>query len=179
MLDRDNAHRVDTRRNPSGSTYKTFYFYCREEGCGLEISSQISHLKKHSGLCTKHSQKGEPYNHIITELKKSCSRKNRECTITLEEFKTLIEVPECTYCKVPLNFNKHTRDENSKPLSRASQLDRKNNDLGYTLDNVVLCCWDCNRLKSNRFTYEEFLLLGKVMTEIMLKRKQNNTNERT
>ena len=38
-----------------------------------------------------------------------------------------------------------------------------------------LKCVNCKRA----FTYEEFLLLGKVMTEIMLKRKQTNTNERT
>lgn len=38
----------------------------------------------------------------------------------------------------------------------AFSIDRKNPDLPYTIDNMAACCWNCNRLKSDFFTYEEW-----------------------
>ncbi len=108
---------------------------------------------------------------IFVYKKENCERKEREFGITLDQFKELIIVPKCHYCDDNLVFNKHTRDENSKPQSRASHLDRKDNNRGYTIDNVVLCCWECNRLKSNRFTYNEFIKLSPMLKEIMKNRK--------
>jgi hypothetical protein len=50
-------------------------------------------------------------------------------------------------------------------------LDRKNNLLGYSYNNCVACCWPCNKAKSGEFTYEEFLLIGKVIKQIRETRK--------
>jgi len=40
-------------------------------------------------------------------------------------------------------------------------LDRKDNSKGYTLDNVVSCCWGCNTKKGTK-PYEDFLAEIKV-----------------
>lgn len=66
----------------------------------------------------------------------------RAFTLTLEEYIALVTKP-CEYCGLPL-------DQKS-----GYGLDRLNNDLGYTLENVVQCCSLCNTQRSNIFTPEE------------------------
>lgn len=61
---------------------------------------------------------------------------------------------QCTYCDIPedkipfvdISFN-----------DRVTHLvvDRKNNDLGYNAENIVLACHLCNFIKMNRFSYHE------------------------
>lgn len=173
MVKKEDSIRVESKRDKNGKLFYTYIFMCRSN-CGREFKAQSGHFKNATGLCYICAQKGEPYAHIIGELKKTCERKNRECSITLEQFVDLIKIPECHYCEDDLIFNKHTRDDNGKPLSRASHLDRKDNNKGYSIDNVVLCCWECNRLKSNRFTYEEFIQFKPILVKIMKDRKLNN-----
>lgn len=162
--------KVDIKRSKSGSTYKTFIFECE---CNSEIKAQSSQLKTHSGKCRKCTQKIRPYEHILNELKHSCKKKGKyEMTIDYVNFIKIIESKKCHYCNTLLQFNPYTRDENSKYVSRAYQLDRKNNNLGYTVENVVPCCWNCNRIKSDIYSYEEFLLLSPILKEIIKRRSE-------
>src|SRR6185295_4152119 len=39
-------------------------------------------------------------------------------------------------------------------------LDRKRNDKGYQLDNVVSCCGSCNKMKSDVLTFDEAIFLS-------------------
>lgn len=50
--------------------------------------------------------------------------------------------------------------------------DRMDNDKGYTMDNVVPCCYTCNTVRNNNFTYEEMLRLGKTIRDIKADRKK-------
>ena len=47
-------------------------------------------------------------------------------------------------------------------------IDRKDNDGGYTPDNVVPCCWDCNTKKKTK-PYEQYL------SEIRNQKRDDNT----
>ena len=40
-----------------------------------------------------------------------------------------------------------------------------NNNLGYLLDNIVLCCNRCNTIKTSFFSYEEMKLVGKIINK--------------
>ena len=167
MLKKENAHRVSKRNYRNGSSQRIYHFYCLE--CNKELNVQISAFKRHSGKCQRCSQLGEPYFFIYNELKNHRNKKV-EFNISFEDFKKIIENNFCHYCSKELHYNKHSRQW-GKNLSRAHQLDRKNNSKGYILNNVVPCCWTCNRLKSNEFTYEEFLLLSPILKQIQLKRR--------
>ena len=39
-------------------------------------------------------------------------------------------------------------------------IDRKDNSIGYLLENCVSCCFVCNRTKSNFFSAEEMKAIG-------------------
>jgi len=167
MLDKKLAHKVETRKSKSGSTYKVYHFSCSE--CNKGITAQISHLKRHSGKCIRCGHLGKPYMYIFNELKNH-HNKNVPVSLTYEELVSLINSePKCHYCNEDLIYNKHSRNW-GETNSRAYQLDRKDNSKGYDLDNVVTCCWDCNRLKSDRFSYEEFMRLSPILKDIRTKR---------
>jgi hypothetical protein len=94
----------------------------------------------------------------ITHPKEGSHRHKRPkvWTLTLEEFVQVIETTAaCHYCAEPLVW---------PPAFGASKwrsnLDRKDNDQGYTAENVVGCCFSCNTTKSNKLRYEEMLLVG-------------------
>jgi len=73
-------------------------------------------------------------------------------TISEAEYTELIS-GHCHYCKGVLN-------------STGIGLDRKDNFIGYTSDNVVPYCRQCNMVKNDFFTYDEMMLLAPVLEEI-------------
>lgn len=161
MLDKNKAIRKEKVKSAK-SEYYVYYFNCLK--CNKEIKAQVSQLKKHSGKCQRCCQLKEPYRFIYNELKNHRNKKV-EFNLTFEEFKEIINNNICHYCDDVLIYNEHSRDW-GKSLTRAHQLDRKNNLKGYTKDNVVSCCWNCNRLKSDAFTYKEFMLLSPTLKHI-------------
>lgn len=52
------------------------------------------------------------------------------------------------------------------------EIDRKDNAMGYEIDNCVLACAICNNAKSDKFTYDEFKTMGKVIEQIWQQRKK-------
>jgi 5-methylcytosine-specific restriction endonuclease McrA len=151
----------------------TYTFKC--SNCDNNIKCQQSHLKTHSGKCRSCVQKKKPYEHIYNELKYRClNRTNIEFTISFEYFINLIKNNKCHYCNSKLIFSKYTRDKDKQYTSRAHQLDRKDSNNGYVEDNLVTCCWECNRLKSNRFSYNEFMQLSPILIKIMENRNCTN-----
>lgn len=170
MLLKENAIRR-VKYSKGKNRYNNYIFECI--GCGKEIEVQPAGLKKHSGKCMRCVQLKEPYRYIYNELK-SHKKENKEVIISFEDFLEIIHNPSCHYCNVPLIYEEYSRYW-GQTNSRAHQLDRKNNDLGYLKENLVPCCWECNRLKSDRFTYEEFIQLSPILNKIMCERqKQKN-----
>ena len=51
--------------------------------------------------------------------------------------------------------------------------DRIDNNLGHTEQNVIPCCGMCNVIRSNFFSYNEMILVGKfIRSEVLSKRKE-------
>jgi hypothetical protein len=84
----------------------------------------------------------------FTDSKRGAKQRGLNWIIDLDTFTNLIQQP-CHYCSGELH---ETR----------SALDRKDNSQGYTIDNVVPCCKICNSIKSDKFTYEEFLQFSRT-----------------
>ena len=88
----------------------------------------------------------------------TASRKNQEWTIEYFDYENMISTNTCTYCKSSLNKN-------------GIGLDRLDSLKGYTKENCVACCYDCNKVKSNVLTYEEMLVAMKVVQELRNSKK--------
>jgi hypothetical protein len=86
--------------------------------------------------------------------------------MSIKDFKDWYDKQEkiCIYCGI--------KEENLKddPLQFGRRvghltLDRKNNNNGYMLENIVLSCYRCNTVKSNLFTYLEMIEIGKIISK--------------
>lgn len=78
-------------------------------------------------------------------------RRGLEFTLTFEQYAELI-TKSCHYCEGPLP-------------QTAYGLDRVNNTRGYTIENVVPCCKECNRLKGDQYTSEETKVMINALKE--------------
>jgi hypothetical protein len=58
----------------------------------------------------------------------------------------------CTYCGIDCKFGYGKENLHPDTLS----FDKKNPDIGYCKENIVTCCWFCNRMK-NQTKYEEWV----------------------
>lgn len=70
--------------------------------------------------------------------------------INIEQFKSIISQP-CYWCGDP--------DSNAKRIG----LDRINNDIGYSIGNVVPSCGPCNSIRSDKITFEEMPIVMQAL----------------
>jgi len=69
--------------------------------------------------------------------------------ISKEDFMKLINMP-CHYC-------------GELPNKNLNGIDRKDNSIGYSLENCLPCCWGCNELKGSK-DYEWFIIQCKKIS---------------
>ena len=133
--------------------------------CGKESvikgSNLLSGRAKGCKQCNDASRK-KPYEGRYNFL---CSMAEGRTTVELsyEEYLSFTETCECHYCDETILWEPYGS------FSNGHHLDRKDNSLGYSLENCVVCCPRCNRAKSNHFTYEEWMEIGKVIRSWRMK----------
>lgn len=81
----------------------------------------------------------------FSTLKSRAKRDGIEITITFDKFQRLRALP-CDYCGGALP-------------EVGYGIDRKNNSKGYTSENSVPCCYQCNTMKGAYLTYDEMKLI--------------------
>jgi hypothetical protein len=100
-----------------------------------------------------------PYEGIYNLLLRSASRRNKKIPVELpyEYFLRFIAIKSCHYCDGDISW----REYGKGPYN----LDRKDNDVGYVIDNIVVCCKRCNYAKSNLFTYNEWKFITTALKQ--------------
>ncbi|MBA7587177.1 hypothetical protein ES695_02990 [Candidatus Atribacteria bacterium 1244-E10-H5-B2] len=78
----------------------------------------------------------------------------------------------CHYCKIKEGDFIPIWGKFYKGRGKILELERKDNEKGYSEKNCVLACAICNNAKSNKFTCEEFKEVGKAIKKIWLLRKE-------
>lgn len=84
------------------------------------------------------------------KMKRNAESRGLIADITYEQYKNIISGAHCHYCGT------------SKLPTYGCRLDRKDSYKGYTIDNVVPCCTDCNTMKSHLLSYEEMMNIWRV-----------------
>lgn len=155
---------IKTEKNlrKSGSLVrrKIYVFGCIDCGKEMYMESRGKVLRA-TGRCKRcaykvaaQSRRKKPFEFLYNRfMRGAVERKlNLDCDITYEDFVALTDVKECFYCGENILWAATNTDKKSWRYN----LDRKDNNLGYSKTNVVVSCWECNKLKSI-FGYFEFL----------------------
>ena len=91
--------------------------------------------------------------------KKRASEKGLDFNISFSYFQQL-KLDDCHYCGTTNLLLAHYCEVMGLRTPWMT-LDRTDNAKGYIPGNLVPACFVCNRIKSNFFTYEEMLDIGK------------------
>lgn len=102
--------------------------------------------------------------YFFFHLKASAKKRNVEVSISKTDFVEWWKNQEqqCFYCKRHFNDIRLDTDKLNKKLRRLT-IDRTNNKLGYIINNIILCCYRCNSIKSDYFDKDEMLKIGKII----------------
>lgn len=105
----------------------------------------------------KGKREGPPFEWLYRTIIKYTKERNIEYSLTLDEFLEFVKIDKCHYCFTKIKWTEYSTDIINKPDCKARyNLDRKDNNIGYTKDNCVVCCKRCNYAKSNKYSYKEW-----------------------
>jgi hypothetical protein len=155
---------------PLKSKHKSFIVMAQCK-CGAEHEVYLASLRnQRSKGCHKCRGKRDriPYRGIYNYLLRKAKRRGKSVKLSYKAYLKFTGCA-CHYCDSKINW---------QPLSDFKTgyfLDCKNPKLGYSTNNVVPCCPLCNWTKNSRFSYNEFLQIGKVIKKIIKQRKQAKT----
>jgi hypothetical protein len=134
---------------------------------GLMTYTHRSNLLKSIRLnltCTSCSHKNRPYEFLLTTLRHKAKKRNVPCNITYQEFVRFTDIKSCSYCGCDIEWQPHARNRRENHYNY--YLDRIDSNRGYSVKNCCVCCPMCNGVKSNVFTHDEMLLMGKTIRKI-------------
>lgn len=109
--------------------------------------------------CTIRQYKTRPYEAAFNTLVSNAKRRNLECDLTYEDYLSFTQIKFCTYCGAEVFWV----ERSGHKWSQKQNLDRRDNTKGYLKTNLTVCCWRCNNIKRNHFTYEQFIEIGKLI----------------
>ena len=96
----------------------------------------------------------------FNSLRTRAKKRKLPVSISFEEY-CYHKLGNCYYCGISNMFLKFYC-EIMKIGTPYMTIDRKNNNLGYTPDNIVGACFLCNKTKGSFFTAEEMKKIGEL-----------------
>ena len=135
------------------------YFRREEKNYSIEEIIFGRKKKRNSKTCKDISSEGVNIRIKASKMISSYKHKDRKmgvtvCDIDIDWMISNILKQKCVYCG---------------DIRRVG-CDRVDNSKGHTKDNVVPCCYECNTMRNNLFSFEEMKLLGEVVSKIKANR---------
>lgn len=137
-------------------TIKTF-----RPGCLKQNTKSCGCLRKEVAAAKSPSARRKaPFLALFNLLKRRVQKRGKVAfDLSFEDFVEFTTDKKCCYCDQEIVWIEH----NPHKHGSAYNLDRKDSQRGYTKTNCVVCCGSCNRIKSNIFSYEEMIVLGRTL----------------
>lgn len=135
-------------------------FICRENqvknrkgchSCTNKITSTETALKKKNGIVHIGLK-----NRLLKDYRAGAIKRGKSFELTFDQFVGLME-GNCYYCGKEPEVHKYELQYMQKILKPWAHngIDRKDSSKGYTIDNCVSCCSDCNYAK-HEMTIDQF-----------------------
>lgn len=143
-------------------------FKCKD--CTNELHLRNSDINKSTGTCRVCSDKRgsggkktriKPYQALFNTFKYKTKKDGKKNTLTYKQFLEFVNYKYCHYCYDNIYWTEFNLNKNGS----SHNLDRKDNNKGYSIDNCVPCCWKCNEAKSSSYTYEEWYGMTKYFRD--------------
>jgi hypothetical protein len=137
--------------------------------CGKIVERDGSQMRYgHQKSCGCWGAKRRPFESRYNELVYHARLRQIPCSLTYEEYLSFVDTKTCHYCENLIQWSPYRVGNTVR-----HNLDRIDNFAGYSLDNCLVCCYDCNVTRGNRFTYDEFIQLAPVLRSIQIVRSRN------
>jgi hypothetical protein len=175
---------VRAQQCKSKDTHQTKSIWRFKCDCGNIIERKLAHVKNgdtrscgclrdelfYKRLCdTVLLPSGESsFNGLYNSCRRGAIGRGYIWNISKDQFREITK-KNCAYCGCP-PINEFRSNVSSNGTYKYSGVDRIDSTMGYEIDNVVPCCWKCNRAKST-MPVNEFLLWAKSVFMF-----QNNRN---
>lgn len=98
---------------------------------------------------------------LYLDYKEGATKRNLNFEISLVEFQEMI-TQDCFYCGKPPSRDIKNRVTHPRVNFKYTGIDRVNNKKGYTKQNTVPCCWECNKFKGSMNGKEFLSLIEKI-----------------
>ena len=142
------------------SPSKPAYWKCKCKCGNIAIIPSHNLRAKKTLSCGCRTQLPE-FKSLFNKLLWLSKQREIDCTLSFPEFKSFTKIGICHYCYSPIEWT-------SRGKSWTYHLDRKDNSIGYTKDNCVVCCNRCNWGKSSHYNYKEWYEMNQCF-----RKKQN------
>jgi hypothetical protein len=155
-----------------GNTCVTMGKYLRQhkkQSCGcLHRENILSNIEKMRLSDHRDLPSGEAaFNLLYISYHSSATKKSLLFELSKDDFRTIIK-QNCFYCgSAPIRYY---RDKLPNGGYLCNGVDRRNNSVGYIVENCVPCCHKCNWMK-NKYSEQEFISHCRVIVDF-----QNRSN---
>jgi len=151
--------------NITGSNLK----YRKTQNCGCSIKEYRKNKRKSLKEILEKS--------IFGSYKRNARSRNYIWDLPYEKFVELIN-SNCYYCGIEKsNYVKCYFYEDEKPSLPFNGVDRIDNNIGYTIENSVPCCKQCNSSKYT-LTFQEYKTWALRLSNHLIKNQNLNTTDK-
>lgn len=127
----------------------------RSTGCGCRIREKVRAKFRESARIAYGPYGGSLSMALFARYKSGAKYRGIDFDLSLPELAAIVSQP-CHYCGA------HPFASVRGVKGFYTGIDRKDRKQGYTVDNVVPCCWPCNRFKGT-LSYSEFTSRAKLI----------------
>lgn len=145
-------------RDLNKKTVKVTCFHCKKKlkcpykgPCCANCYSKYFNTLYREAIYKRNKERSYTLINRFNQGKSEATRRKIKWLLDIQTYQNLISKP-CHYCNLLI-------------ASTGVGLDRINNDksIGYTVDNVLPCCGDCNKIRGDRLTVEEMEVAMKAI----------------